>query len=54
MEGECMNSSLDLFAKPPLQSNIQKTIQITYNPITSLENSSSIEFHIPSHGKYIN
>lgn len=51
---ECMNSCLDLFAKPPLQSNVLKTIQVAYNPITALDNSTSIEFNIPSSGKKFN
>ncbi|XP_063707912.1 uncharacterized protein F54H12.2-like [Culicoides brevitarsis] len=52
MEPECMNSSLDLFQRPPLQTNILKTINVSYNPLTSLDNSNTIEFHIPSNGDY--
>lgn len=52
MASECMNSSLDLFSSPPLQSNVLKTVQVVYSPITTLEGSNSLEFHIPSNGKY--
>lgn len=50
METECMNSALDLFTKAPIQTNVLKTTQIVYSPITSLEGSNTIEFHIPSNG----
>lgn len=51
MATECMSSALDLFTKAPLQTNVMKTIQVVYTPITSLEGSNTIEFHIPSNGK---
>uniref|UniRef100_A0A336KME8 CSON012962 protein n=1 Tax=Culicoides sonorensis TaxID=179676 RepID=A0A336KME8_CULSO len=44
---ECMLSKLDLFSSPPIQSSILRTEKVNYNPITSLENSGSIEYHIP-------
>uniref|UniRef100_A0A336M720 CSON011154 protein n=1 Tax=Culicoides sonorensis TaxID=179676 RepID=A0A336M720_CULSO len=45
---ECMLSKLDLFSSPPIQSSILRTEKVSYNPITSLDNTGSIEFHIPS------
>lgn len=47
---ECMLSQLDLFSPQPVQSSILHTEKVSYNPITSLENSGSIEFHIPGNG----
>uniref|UniRef100_A0A336MPY8 CSON004537 protein n=1 Tax=Culicoides sonorensis TaxID=179676 RepID=A0A336MPY8_CULSO len=47
---ECMLSQLDLFSTPPIQSSILRTEKVSYNPITSLENSGTIDFHIPGNG----
>ncbi len=47
---ECMLSQLDLFSPQPVQSSILRTEKVSYNPITSLENSGSIDFHIPGNG----
>lgn len=41
---EYMKSELDLFASPPLQTNILKTEEVAINPISSLDNSSTLEF----------
>lgn len=41
---ECMSSSLDLFAPSSVQMSILKTDEISYLPISSLDNASSIEF----------
>lgn len=45
-----IRSDLDLFKIPPIQSNILSTDKVVYNPITSLDNSSSIEFQINANG----
>lgn len=47
---ECMKSELDLFSPQPLQTNILKTEEVAYKPITSLENQSVIEFASYGHG----
>lgn len=47
---ECMKSELDLFARQPLQTNILKTEQVGYKPLTSLENPTTIEFACFGHG----
>ncbi len=47
---ECMKSELDLFTQQPLQTNILKTEEVTYKPLTSLENPSTIEFACFGHG----
>ena len=39
-----MKSELDLFESPPIQTSVIKTEEICYNPIASLDNSSTIEF----------
>lgn len=39
-----MKSELDLFINKPIQSNILKVEEIAYKPISSLSNSSDIEF----------
>lgn len=46
----CMKSELDLFGLPPIQTNVLATDQIVYNPITSLDNTSTIDFLIPGNG----
>ena len=46
----CMKSELDIFDLPPLQTNVTSVEQVVYNPITSLSNSTSIEFLIPGNG----
>lgn len=43
----CMKSELDVFELPPLQTNVTGVEQVVYNPTTSLNNSTSIEFVIP-------
>lgn len=48
---EFMNSELDLFTVPPLQTNILKTEEVAYNPLTSLENAKEISFHSPGNGE---
>lgn len=39
-----MKSELDLFTNPKLSSNILRTEEISFKPLTSLENQSNIEF----------
>lgn len=41
---ECMKSELDLFRPRNIQTNILKTEELSYKPLTSLENQSVIEF----------
>ncbi len=41
---ECMKSELDLFRPRTLQTNILKTEEVIYRPLSSLENQSVIEF----------
>lgn len=45
-----MKSELDAFELPPLQTNVTSVEQVVYNPTTSLNNSTSIEFMIPGNG----
>lgn len=40
----CMKSELDLFAKKPVQTNVLKTEEIAYKPLSSLEKATTIEF----------
>lgn len=47
---ECMSSQLDLFTNIPVQTNILKTEEICYKPVTSLSNNSVIEFQSLGHG----
>lgn len=46
----CMKSELDLFELPPIQTSVTSVDTVVYNPTTSLDNSSSIEFVIPGNG----
>lgn len=50
MYTECMKSELDLFAQQPLQTNILKTEEVVYKPLTSLDNPTTIEFACFGHG----
>jgi hypothetical protein len=43
-----MNSSLDLFSKPKLASNVLKTEEMFFMPVTSLSEKNSMEFQISS------
>lgn len=45
-----MASQLDLFTNVPIQSNILKTEEISYKPVTSIANNSLIEFSSLGHG----
>lgn len=45
-----MKSELDLFELPPVQTNVLLTEQISYSPLTSLENTSTLDFIIPGNG----
>lgn len=47
---ECMKSELDLFVNKPLQTNILKTEEVAYKPVSSLDNTSDIEFVSVGHG----
>lgn len=47
---ECMKSELDLFKPRSVQTSILKTEEISYKPLTSLENQSVIEFACQGHG----
>lgn len=39
-----MKSELDLFAKKPVQTNVLKTEEVAYKPLSSLEKATTIEF----------
>lgn len=45
---ECMKSELDLFAQQPLQTNILKTEEVPYKPLTSLE--IHLQLNMPAWG----
>lgn len=47
---ECMKSELDLFSLPTIQTSILKTEEISYKPLTSLENQNIIDFVCYGHG----
>lgn len=47
---QCMKSELDLFELHPLQTNVLGVEQVAYNPVTTLNNSSNIEFVVPGNG----
>lgn len=47
---ECMKSELDLFAKPAIQTNVIKSEEVAYRPISSIDNASVIEFVSLGHG----
>lgn len=46
---ECMKSELDLFRPRSIQTNVLKTEEVAYKPLTSLENQSVIEFVCHGH-----
>lgn len=45
-----MKSELDLFVKPLIQTNILKSEEVAYKPISSLDHSSVLEFVSLGHG----
>src|SRR5882757_6373729 len=47
MAQEIMKSELDLFKKPTFQGSIENSQFIQYRPVSSLSESSTIEFDIP-------
>ena len=47
----CMKSELDLFSVPPTQTSVENGSWVEYHPITTLTDSSPIEFDIPSSGE---
>lgn len=47
---ECMASQLDLFTTLPVQSNILRTDEVSYKPVTSITNNTTIEFTSLGHG----
>jgi hypothetical protein len=54
MNSELIASSLDLFAEPPIQTSILSESFVTYNPLTTLDKCSNIQFYVPSfQNKYI-
>lgn len=46
----CMKSELDIFAKKPVQTNVLKTEEVAYKPLSSLDKASTIEFVSLGHG----
>ena len=42
----CIPSSLDIFKPPQVQVSIERTQEVAYKPLTSLENQSTIEFAV--------
>lgn len=48
---EAVKSELDLFTIPPTQTSIESSQWVEYKPITSLTDTSPIEFVVPGHGE---
>lgn len=47
---ECMKSELDIFLSPPIQTSILRNDEIAYQPLSTLDNASVIEFYSTGHG----
>ncbi len=46
----CTTSDLDLTSSPPIQTGIEHSQEVSHNPITSIENSDSVEFLLQGSG----
>ena len=52
-EALSLSSEFDIFAQKPVQTSVQETIETTYRPIASVD-QSDLEFFIPAeHDTYI-
>src|SRR5438034_4576252 len=48
---ECLKSELDIFSVPPTQTSIESGSYVEYNPISSINDGSPIEFVISGSGQ---
>ena len=48
---ECKNSSLCIFDKVAVQTDIIKSNEVDYFPVTSISSGGPIEFHIPGNSE---
>ena len=47
---ECLVSELDLFSMPDTQTSIESSSYVEYNPISTLSDTSPIEFYVAGQG----
>jgi len=50
---ECLKSDLELFSVPSTQTSVETGNWIEYHPLTTVDDSSPIEFDISGNGKTI-
>ncbi len=46
----CITSDLDITSSPPLQTGIEQSQEVSHNPISSIENSNSLDFLLQGNG----
>jgi hypothetical protein len=46
-----VNAEFDIFAPKPVQEAVLETVETTYNPIATIE-QSDLEFSIPAHSDF--
>jgi hypothetical protein len=46
-----VNAEFDIFAPKPVQEAVLETVETTYNPIATID-QSHLEFSIPAHSDY--
>ena len=51
LSSECLKSELDIFAVPPTQTSIESGSYVEYNPISSINDGTPIEFVISGGGQ---
>ena len=51
LSSECLKSELDIFSVPPTQTSIESGSYVEYNPISSINDGSPIEFVISGSGQ---
>ena len=51
LSSECLKSELDIFSVPPTQTSIESGNYVEYNPISSINDGSPIEFVISGSGQ---
>lgn len=44
---QCTKSELDYFSPVPFQQDVLKTTEVCYNPVSTLDKTSTIEFRVP-------
>ena len=47
-DSQCSKSELELFPTPPVNLSMEKGDYVHYKPVSTLNNASPLEFHVPA------